>query len=237
MSSILSRSPRLLSHFHSHHVNCIRFGFGSKEFALRGFRDLSSRGTSSLKKKKDSRFFLPGNLGISWEVNANYQDMRLPEVVDYLNNSPKRLHIKVDTCPYLVTQTTDIKDMFPVFIYPDGPSSIVMLSYDHFEDVDLGIKYFFIAANMIIVQLQHAGHTSNFINPYTGRPFDDYSSLLKLDPAYFKGACERAATSHRLSNDKLKSSEECLYIRPHKSNKIGMVYSTAPSSVVERLIL
>lgn len=51
------------------------------------------------------------------------------------------MHIKIDSCPYLITQTAAIKELFPVFLHPGGPASRIMLSYDHFDDVNLGMKY------------------------------------------------------------------------------------------------
>lgn len=93
---------------------------------------------------------------------------------------------------------------------------------------------------MLYFQIQLLGHYANFVNPYTGRPHDDYSPLLKLDLVLFKQASEMASASQRLKKDKFKSNEECLYIKhikPHKNKKIGLVYSTAPVSLVERALI
>lgn len=41
---------------------------------------------SDYMARHDPRFFLPGSLGQSWQVNKNFRDICLTEVVDYFNH-------------------------------------------------------------------------------------------------------------------------------------------------------
>lgn len=74
-------------------------------FMISGFsQDLyfGTKTTSSGKLKKDRRFVLPGRLGQSWQVDANYEEMCLTQVVDYLNmvsmsSGSDRLHYEFET--------------------------------------------------------------------------------------------------------------------------------------------
>lgn len=81
-------------------------------------------------------------------------------------------------------------------------------------------------------------YDSNFINPYTGSAYHDYSPLLKspILKEMFKNLDNTFLAMHKFPNDIFKSSTACVYIRPQKSDKIGIIYTTAPSSVVERII-
>lgn len=105
MSSLLSRSHRPLFHLHSHYVSCLGFSLRSTKSAVRGwFHNRSSivdrrvltafilsgyikweEVSFSDDKRKDGRFFLPGDLGQSWQVKTRDKDVLTTELVDFFN--------------------------------------------------------------------------------------------------------------------------------------------------------
>jgi len=223
MTSILSRLPRLLHHIRSHHISCIGFGLRSKELTARGFSKSSGSDWTILPDENeyqfignDRRFSLPGNLGQSRDVKLNYKTMKMCDLVDYRNVNVDRLHIRINTCPFLLK--TDAVAMFDLMFGPNGPKSIISLSYNHFRDEELGQKYLYTAACWIADILTEDGYPANFMNPYTGKPQFDY-------PAKRRESLPKMKFTQKMRN-------KCVYITERKTNKIGTIYSSAPPSYI-----
>ncbi|XP_051166127.1 uncharacterized protein LOC127284631 isoform X2 [Leptopilina boulardi] len=205
------------------------------------------------------RFYLPGSIGPGWLDASTIAQVEthseiLPADDSFLNemtsNSKKNtktkrrrksdhpiLHFVAQQCPILLRK--EIAELFPGCPEVHSPQlTIISLSQKIYvktarwskeEEAEKVAKYFVLAASDICMKLKMIGFWSDFINPFSGQP---YNNILKISPFY------KSNPSKRCLDFKIDQKDNCKIISYDKkaNNFIGNLYTTAPSTFLKEII-
>ncbi|KAK9507046.1 hypothetical protein O3M35_008873 [Rhynocoris fuscipes] len=167
------------------------------------------------------RFYLPGAIGPAWhdEISASF----MPSTLNELDET--ELECNIQECPVLLRK--DINELFAGTPAHGSCLTVVTLSQKTLkrsseQDIERLTKQFMCAAQDICNKLKTAGYWADFINPFSGVPFNTphfHSDLFKADKRF------RCLGFH------IKFQGSCKVISDNDSNKfIGSLFTTAPPS-------
>ncbi|XP_073977910.1 methylmalonic aciduria and homocystinuria type D homolog, mitochondrial-like [Rhodnius prolixus] len=165
------------------------------------------------------RFYLPGAIGPAWhdEISASFMPSTLSEFDE------TELECNIQECPVLLRQ--GINELFSGTPPISTNLTVVTISQkkrkkNSEQDIERLTKQFMCAAQDICNKLKTAGYWADFINPFSGVPFNTphfNSNLYKTDMRF------------RCLGFNIKIQGNCKVISDHVSNKfIGSLYTTAP---------
>lgn len=185
---------------------------------------------------RNNRFFLgSGSLGpayLTTKSTASTDGINLSDLLDFEGNSKKKLKISTQKCPILLRK--NLHELFPApeVIAENEKLTLITLSQASLAG-DLSHEKsaieFVHAAREICSRLRLHGFWSDFLNPFSGRPFHSYhqKSLYKLNDTRFRGLCMKFEEIPAIGAD-----ENCVLICEDKSVKFsGSIFSNIPANL------
>lgn len=146
---------------------------------------------------KNNRFFLQsGSVGPAFmnsKTTSATDGINLNDLVDFENKDKKRLQISTQKCPILMRK--NLHELFPApeVIAENDKITLITLSQGTSAsgDHERTAIQFVHAAREICSRLRLHGFWSDFLNPFSGRPFHSYhqKALYKLNDVRFRGLC------------------------------------------------
>ncbi|XP_030386486.1 methylmalonic aciduria and homocystinuria type D homolog, mitochondrial [Scaptodrosophila lebanonensis] len=176
---------------------------------------------------KHNRFYLPNSTGPAWQGDTSTVGLMEPlsKLVNFFqesNEDKTRLEFSCCQCPMLIRES--LLELFPVRAVNQRDANITLITLSYEGDIELGATKFVLAARDISDRLLSLGYWSDFINPFSGRPYyvpRDGSKLYKQDYR-FRGI-----------NMRLSMHNDCLVIAAEDDVNTcfsGTVYTTAPGN-------
>ncbi|KAH8386918.1 hypothetical protein KR093_003546 [Drosophila rubida] len=190
-----------------------------------------------LTSKRHNRFYLPNAIGPAWQGDTSTVGLMEPlaQLVNFFkdeNVDRTRLEFSCCQCPTLIRDS--IFELFPVRAIGQRDYAITLLTLSYEGDIEQGaakaslsqshLLLFVLAAREISDRLMSLGYWSDFLNPFSGRPYflpRDASILYKQD-SRFRGV-----------NMRLSNHNECVIIAPEENDKTcfsGTIFCTAPNN-------
>ncbi|XP_034119486.1 cobalamin trafficking protein CblD [Drosophila sulfurigaster albostrigata] len=180
-----------------------------------------------LTSKRHNRFYLPNAIGPAWQGDTSTVGLMEPlaQLVNFFkddNVDRSRLEFSCCQCPTLIRDS--IFELFPVRAIGQRDYAITLLTLSYEGDIEQGAAKFVLAAREISDRLMSLGYWSDFLNPFSGRPYflpRDASILYKQD-SRFRGV-----------NMRLSNYNDCVLIAPEENDKTcfsGTIFCTAPNN-------
>ncbi|KAH8276680.1 hypothetical protein KR044_008095 [Drosophila immigrans] len=184
-----------------------------------------------LTSKRHNRFYLPNSIGPAWQGDTSTVGLMEPlaQLVNFFkddNVDGARLEFSCCQCPTLIRDS--IFELFPVRAIGQRDYAITLLTLSYEGDIEQGAAKasspFVLAAREISDRLMSMGYWSDFLNPFSGRPYflpRDASILYKQD-SRFRGV-----------NMRLSNYNDCVLIAPEENDKTcfsGTIFCTAPNN-------
>lgn len=172
------------------------------------------------------------------KTTAKTDGINLYDLLDFTGKDKKRLHISTKKCPILLRK--NLHELFPApeVIAENEKLTLITLSQASLTgDHEKSAIEFVHAAREICSRLRLHGFWSDFLNPFSGRPFHSYhqKSLYKLNDTRFRGLCMKFEEIPAVGAD-----ENCVLICEDKSVKFsGSIFSNIPSNLemIKELIM
>ncbi|EDV95108.1 cobalamin trafficking protein CblD [Drosophila grimshawi] len=179
-----------------------------------------------LTSKRHNRFYLPNATGPAWQGDTSTVCLMEPlaHLVNFFrepNVDKSRLEFACCQCPMLIRDS--IFELFPVRAIGQKDYAITLLTLSYEGEIEQGAAKFVLAAREISDRLLSLGYWSDFVNPFSGRPYylpRDGSTLYKQD-SRFRGV-----------NMCLSIYNECVLITAEENDNVcfsGTVFCTAPN--------
>ncbi|XP_034489975.1 methylmalonic aciduria and homocystinuria type D homolog, mitochondrial [Drosophila innubila] len=180
-----------------------------------------------LTSKRHNRFYLPNSIGPAWQGDTSTVGLMEPlaQLVNFFkddNVDRTRLEFSCCQCPMLIRDS--IYELFPVRAVGQRDYSITLLTLSYEGDIEQGAAKFVLAAREISDRLMSLGYWSDFLNPFSGRPYflqRDGAILYKQDYR-FRGV-----------NMRLSNFNDCVLIAAEENDKTcfsGTIFCTAPNN-------
>ncbi|CAH0381763.1 unnamed protein product [Bemisia tabaci] len=168
-------------------------------------------------------FYLPGSVGPAWHDASTCVNV-YPQNFDFVDNS--ELECTVQECPLLLRKGTH--ELFPGIDLSVSNLTVVTLSQKRSKtrlneaDTEKLTKYFVLTAKEICSKLKKAGYWADFINPFSGLPYNGQNTrhnLYKTDERF------------RCLGFKISERQNCRLIED-KTNRsfFGNLFTTAPAN-------
>ncbi|XP_022208914.1 cobalamin trafficking protein CblD [Drosophila obscura] len=199
----------------------------TRELADDDLNSIESELNWELTAPKSNRFYLPNGYGPAWQgYNSTIELMTpLSQLVNFkkdANADKSSLEVSCCQCPILIRDT--LIELFPVRAVANKETAITLLTLSYEGDIEIGATKFVLAARDISDRLLSLGYWSDFLNPFSGRPYfmpKDDDKLYKQDWR-FRGL-----------NMNLTVKNHCMVISAEENDNThfsGTIYCTAPSN-------
>ncbi|BFG00478.1 methylmalonic aciduria and homocystinuria type D homolog mitochondrial [Drosophila madeirensis] len=197
----------------------------NREPADDDLNSIESEPNWELTAPKSNRFFLPCCCGPAWQGCNSTMQLTTPlsKVVNFKKeaNTDNLLEISCCQCPILIRDT--LIELFPVRAVASKDTAITLLTLSYDGDIEAGASKFVLAARDISERLLSLGYWSDFLNPFSGRPF----FMPKDDDKLYKQDCR-----FRGLNMNISIMKNCIVISPEENDTThfsGAIFCTAPS--------
>ncbi|XP_001354750.1 methylmalonic aciduria and homocystinuria type D homolog, mitochondrial [Drosophila pseudoobscura] len=199
----------------------------TRELADDDLNSIESELNWELTASKSNRFYLPNGFGPAWQGYNSTIDLMAPlsEIVNFNkeeNKDKSSLEISCCQCPMLIRDT--LIELFPVRAVASKDTAITLLTLSYDGDIETGATKFVLAARDISDRLLSMGFWSDFLNPFSGRPYfmPKEDAMLYKQDSRFRGL-----------NMSLTIKNHCMVIAAKEDDNThfsGTIYCTAPSN-------
>lgn len=137
--------------------------------------DNASHVEGGLFSQRGNRFYLPNSSGPAWQSRTTTIGVVncLEELIDFQNENKNKLFISTKLCPHLIKN--DLKSLFPSI--PEVHSEpLTLITLKFHQNTEKGAQNFVLAAGEICKRLRYNGYFADFINPFSGKPYNFHFS-------------------------------------------------------------